>query len=411
MSRRGNGEGTGPYRYRTGAIAWAAQVTVVTPDGKRKRVTVYGATRQECLAKKREKEMQCRRGVTPTARPPKLADYGREWLNETLRHRVTMGTLQETTRASYRDQWERHIVPALGHLRWDELTPRVLRGWLTGLATRPSRRTGKPLKPRSQELAYATLRLAANDAVIEGYITDNPLRLVPGPRAGESEAMALTPGDAQKFFVAALEHPLMGLWVLLMGTGLRIGEALALQWADVNFDEATLTVRRAVARVQLDFDPALGRHPTKLIIKNPKTPRSRARVALPRVVVAALRQHRKHQAETKLRSRHWQDSDLVFTTPIGTLLDHRNVLREVKALAKAAGITEQVHTHELRHTAASLMYAAGADLRAIQAALRHTRLSTTADVYVRVFDEVQRDAADALNTTLERFAGAATEPA
>lgn len=400
MSRRSNGEGTAPYPYRTGKAAWAAQLTVRGIDGRSRRLTVYGATRQECLEKRRRKEAEARRGPTATSRPPTLAAYGRDWLNVTLPAAIAMKRLQPSTRSSYRDVWCRHIEPELGHLRLDELAPPILRAWLLRKASTPTR-LGRPLSADSQRIIFAVLRKALNDAVRDGLIPENPLRRVDGPRGGDRRAAGyLTPQEARDVLAAAKDHRLHALWVLLIAVGLRVGEAVALEWDAVNLDDATVKITRSVGRVRGDFDPGLGRHRTELVLKAPKTPASAATVALPTYAVDALRQHRTRQAAERLASRLWVDNSLVFTTTIGSILESRSVLLQLKGLCRTAGVSHNVRTHDLRHTAASLMLASGVDLRVVGAVLRHTRLSTTSDVYGHVYDEVRREAATAMDRTL-----------
>jgi integrase len=135
---------------------------------------------------------------------------------------------------------------------------------------------------------------------------------------------------------------------------------------------------------------------------------SAATVALPASLVTALQEHAEVQRLERMVAVAWVDPGLVFTTNVGTALEPRNVNRSWAALCAKAGVRE-VRLHDLRHSAASFMFAAGVDLKLVQTTLRHSRLATTADVYAHVLDEVQHQAADRMDGVLRDLG--ATRPA
>jgi integrase len=97
----------------------------------------------------------------------------------------------------------------------------------------------------------------------------------------------------------------------------------------------------------------------------------------------------------------WEDSGLVFTSPIGTPLDPRNVTREFQAMLKATGVS-RVRFHDLRHTAATLLLAQGVDPRTIMETLGHSQISLTMNTYAHVLPTLQADAAAKLDAILTR---------
>jgi integrase len=94
----------------------------------------------------------------------------------------------------------------------------------------------------------------------------------------------------------------------------------------------------------------------------------------------------------------------VFTTSIGTAIEPRNLNRAWHAVCERAGV-RPLRIHDLRHAAASFAYAAGADPKEIQAQLRHTRLSTTTDIYTAVFESVRKGTADRMDGVLRKLGG------
>ena len=131
--------------------------------------------------------------------------------------------------------------------------------------------------------------------------------------------------------------------VLLLTTGLRPEEARALRWDHVDLDAGTVAVWRS--------DRAGG---------DTKTPKSRRTLRLAQIAVDALRQRKAAQAADRLKAGEaWQDTGLVFTTTIGTMLDQHNIRRGFRQITRAAGLGEDWVPRELRHTFVSIMSAGG----------------------------------------------------
>ena len=134
----------------------------------------------------------------------------------------------------------------------------------------------------------------------------------------------------------------------------------------------------------------------------PKSMRSRRLIRMPAVVVAALKAHRTRQLEDRLAAGGaWNDSGFVFTSPIGTALDPRNVMRVFHVLLAGADLPS-VRFHDLRHTAATLFLAQGVDPRTIMETLGHSQISLTLNTYSHVLPALQADAAAKLDAILTR---------
>jgi integrase len=141
---------------------------------------------------------------------------------------------------------------------------------------------------------------------------------------------------------------------------------------------------------------------TTLRTAEPKSLRSRRTIHMPTVVVTALKSHRTQQLKDRLAAGgDWQDSGLVFTSPIGTPLDPRSVTREYRALLAGANLPA-VRFHDLRHTAATLLLAQGVDPRTIMETLGHSQISLTLNTYSHVLPALQQEAADKLDAILSR---------
>jgi integrase len=396
VSKRGNGEGT-VFQRKDGR--WQGQITIAA-DGLQKasRRTVYGKTQREVIDKLRACRDDAASGSVPTGRTLTVAQYGRLWLEGTKRAEVTRGHNSESTLRNYRDLWERHVLPDLGHLRLDQLTPAVLREWLARKATQASAHGGL-LSPNTQARIYAVLRAALNDAVRDDLLKANPLDRVRPPRAGASKVVPLSAEQVAALLRAAADTQLCTLLLLMLATGARPGEALGAAWSDLDLDAGRWHISRALGRVPT----APGARATRLAFTQTKTTASNAIVALPAVAVAELRRHRLQQAQDRLKVGNWLDADLVFATSLGTPLEARNVRRDLGRAASDAGPDRTVRLHDMRHAAASALMAGGVRIEVTSKLLRHTRLATTSDIYSHLLEEVKTDAADVLDRRLQGF--------
>jgi integrase len=167
---------------------------------------------------------------------------------------------------------------------------------------------------------------------------------------------------------------LEALFLLLIDTGLRPGEALALGWSDLDLDASWLRVERGLGRRRMG-------EPWRF--EAPKTSGSRRTVPLPATIIRALRAHRAGQAEERLAAgSSYADLDLAFATPLGGPLDGRNVVnRHFKPMLLRAGLPATVRLYDLRHSAATHMLAGGASVRAVADRLGHASAKMTLDVY------------------------------
>jgi integrase len=195
---------------------------------------------------------------------------------------------------------------------------------------------------------------------------DEVLKVLEGGRS-------LTAGQAKRLLKSVAGDRLEAAYVTMLMVGLRPGETLGLAWEDIDLPNATLRVRRA-----------LRREAGGLVLVEPKTERSRRTLALPSLVVDGLRRHRQRQREEQIAAgASWVDSGLVFTTTRGTPLDPRNFRRYFATLTVAAGLGHW-HPHELRHSAVSLLSAAGVPLEAVADLVGHDSTRMTSGVYRHV---------------------------
>jgi integrase len=179
--------------------------------------------------------------------------------------------------------------------------------------------------------------------------------------------------------------------VVALRTGMRLGELLALRWADMDLEAGALHVRATLRYRNAEtyyFDP-------------PKTPKSRRRVALGPAAREALRRHRARQLEERLAAGQlWRDDDLVFATPNGRAICGNHLAgRDLPALLRRAGLP-RIRFHDLRHTCATLLLRQGVHPLIVSTMLGHSTVAMTLDRYSHVQPDMQRAAVDALDAVL-----------
>lgn len=148
----------------------------------------------------------------------------------------------------------------------------------------------------------------------------------------------------------------------MLTTGLRLGEALALRWQDVDLDGGQLSVSHILQRVDGEFQ-----------LLEPKTASSRRTIRLAAVTMAALRAHRAEQAIVSI-----DGSGLVFPSATGAPIEAGNVRRCFSRLLRRAGFPK-LRVHDLRHSWASIQLAMGTPAKVVQEQLGHSNIGTTMD--------------------------------
>jgi integrase len=210
-------------------------------------------------------------------------------------------------------------------------------------------------------------------------IARNVATLVDLPANDRREMQALTPEQATKFLAAVAGDPWEAFFVLLVLTGLRPGEALGLQWSDLDWSVPCVRVQRALVQGgKLHW---------------PKTKRGRV-VHLLDVVVEALQRHRKAQGAHRLKLGDlYHDQDLVFPCEMGgPVRCPQNIVgRHYKPILKRAGLPN-LRLYDLRHSAATLLFAAGAPTKVVSEVRGHASVNLTQNTYIHVIPGMHQQA-------------------
>lgn len=294
-----------------------------------------------------------------------------EWLRLAAKPRLRPRTFQD-----YQRLLERYVIPAVGNKRLPTLTPVDVQAIYGSMMQRG-------LSARTVRYTHTVFRNALGHAVRRRVLSQNPADFVDLPRLERKEMMALSEDEVRRFLSAARSSRYFVFLNLLVATGLRPGEALALQWSDLDFTEPSLSVVRTVSR------NASGR----VTFAEPKTKRSRRRLPIPESLAALLLD--------SCNDDYSSPDSLVFPTVAGTLLHPDNFPRQhFKRILQQASVPTCVRLYDLRHTHATLLLAAGVHPKIVSERLGHASITLTLDTYSHVLPTMQKDASNRLEAIL-----------
>ncbi|AWI28377.1 tyrosine-type recombinase/integrase [Streptomyces tirandamycinicus] len=376
MARKRNPNGAGSVWQRKDG-RYEGRVYVPQPDGTRRPKTVYGATWDECDAKRQELVLRDRQGVPTPTRSAKLSEWLPYWLEEFVR-----GDRKKTTYAKYETHVRRYLIPQIGSKRLENLGAADVRRMLAAVTVQASAATAKE--------SHRVLRSALTAACREELISRNVVKLVPAPRVQPRELKPWSLEQTTTFLEAARKDPLYTAFVLAVTLGLRRGEILGLRWSDIDLEHRTLTVRNQLQRVQKE-----------LYEDTTKNRRTRA-IPIPLMCVAPLRWQRLGQAGQRVAAgESWHGGDYVFTTRTGRPVEPRNLSRSFERVSDDAGLP-RIRLHDARHGCATLLFAAGVPARVVMEILGHSQIAVTMNIYTHVSDDNRREAMGHMDRLLRR---------
>jgi integrase len=356
----------------------------VGPDpvtGKRRQRTKGGfRTKRECQAALNAAIAAVQGGtfVEPSRRTV------RSFLLEEWLPAVQVANLRPATWENYRIHVQAHIVPVLGTVELQRLSPAHLNAFYRSLLTKGGKE-GRGLASKTVRNIHNVLHRTLKDAVRWGLLVRNVADAADPPKGKSAEIRVWSPAQLRVFLEWVREDDLYAAWLLAATTGMRRGELAGLRWVDVDLDAGRLSVRQPRVVVANVPQPSA-----------PKTARGRRSLALDPVTVVALRRHRAHQHERRLLiGSRYQDSGLVFTWPDGSPIHPLRFSRWFEQHARRAGLPK-IRLHDLRHSYASAALAAGVPAKVISERLGHATIAVTMDIYSHVLPGLDREAADSV---------------
>ena len=407
--------------------------------GKKLRETVTFTPDSGLTPKKREKaveefarqfEEQVKSGVALDGRKITLKDFTERWVNEYASQKLQPGTVEK-----YQAELNDKILPVMGHLKLSELRPATLNAAFVAMTKDGARRDGKPggysraTIKKTQDVLSSVLRTAVEWEIIEKNPMDK-VRSVGEVAADKIEFF--TPEQAATFldfieqpykvkttghkrtddtgkdytvgnYERTIEVPeqLRILFNLAIYAGLRKGELLALEWSDIDFDNDTVTVSKAVSVVA-----------GQQITKEPKTKTSRRTVSIPHSLTLRIKALKVERTKYRLSvGTYWQGAEWLFIQDNGKQMSYstpysafQDTIARYNADKKAGKQLPAIPFHGLRHTSATLLIASKQDVRTVSSRLGHAQASTTMNIYAHALKETDRKAVNALENMLLKHA-------
>jgi integrase len=359
--KRANKEGS-VFQRKDGR--WVGAAITTTVDGRRKRVAVYGRTRQEASQKLVQILAKDAAGARTSDSLIKLADYLDYWLENFIKPNRRPAT------------WEQHemlcrlyLKPALGHHKIRSLSVPQVQTYLNELLA----------NGRSIPLVRAirtTLRAALTRAEREELMMRNVAKLVELPQVERGEIHPWTIDEARAFLLATSDHRLHAAFVLLVFYGMRCGEVLGLRWRDVDFVNHQIHLRQQLQALK---------HGKGMTVGPLKTKASKRDLPLLPTVTAALLAHCQQQAQLRATlgepsNSSADDNEFVFTTSTGRPVNPSSFNHQFKRQCSIHGI-RIITVHHLRHTAATMMKDQGVPARDTQFILGHSTSWVTEQIY------------------------------
>lgn len=373
MAKRGQGEGT--ISKRPDGTWWARITVGRTPDGKQKRKAFYGKTRKEVQEKLTAALNDINNNTYIEPSKMTVEQWMLTWLRDYKKNSV-----KPKTYAAYESHIKNHIVPDLGDCILSQLRNDMVQRFVNNLAE-------KGLKSMTIERVVGTLKTGLMQAVDNELLAKNPASRIKMPMKEERNARVLTIQEQELFIETAKEHRNGEIFILILGTGLRIGEALALTWSDIDFENQILSVNRTQIEYCIHNNGETTYHRE---YSSPKTKAGKRTIPLiPNLIEMLLELKQQRMREKKQFKEAYQDTGLLFCNYYGVSLNYSSVVKKMKSICKKTGL-EGVHPHTLRHTFATRGLENGIDLKVMQELLGHSKISMTADLYTHVLPETKK---------------------
>lgn len=252
--------------------------------------------------------------------------------------------------------------------------------------------TGEKLSGNTQLHYHRFLSSALETAVQWQYIAANPCDRVKAPRAEHKEALSMDQDDVIAYMKALETEPILfrAILTLALCMGPRRGELCALEWPDCDLDAGLLRITRNAVYV-----PGQG-----IIDDTPKTRSSIRTLRMPALCVEVMREYKAWQDAQRIGCGDaWRGSTRVFTTGDGGDLHPDTLSKWAHGFVRRHDLPP-VTLHGLRHTNASLMIAAGTDVRTVAGRLGHAQTSTTTNIYAHLIQAADAAAAENIDDFL-----------
>lgn len=382
--KRANGEGTIKKRKNG---TWEGQyVAGKDENGKVIRRSIYGRTQKEVAQKLTAVLNDMNTGTYIEPDKMTVSEWCKIWLKE------YNSNVKSSTLAQYSYLNRCHITPKIGTIRLQKVTAPQLQKFI-------NERHESGLSPKSCRNLHGVLHKIFNQAVLCGYIKNNPVVAVQLPKVQKKEMQTITGENLKKFLQEIKGKQYCDLFTVALFSGMRESELIGLTWDCIDFEKRIIRIEKQLKR-ERQADGG-----NKYIFDTLKNGKTRVISPAP-LVFEVLHRVKAEQAKNRLQcpSMYSNESNLVFTSELGKHLSPVTVYGCFKRRVSAIGLPS-VRFHDLRHTYATLALQNGDDLKTVSESLGHFSASFTADVYAHVTEKMRKDSADRMQRFYDSISG------
>ena len=303
----------------------------------------------------------------------KYIDWLIQWLENYIRPSVKVRTFER-----YKLIVEQHIKDKIGGMELNDLSPLILQPLITELLQGGNKKTGKGLSASSVNAVISVIQSSLKTAHFLGLTKEYTADKLKRPKLMEKrvECFSLTEQKRiEQAIMSGKKDKLYGI-LLCLYSGLRIGELIALQWSDIDFEKGILTVSKSCHDGK-----------TRLIIDEPKTATSRRMIPLPKQLLPILRSVKKRSDSSSVVSAN------------GSAVSVRSYQRSFELLLKKLKIPHKGF-HSLRHTFATRAIECGMDVKTLSEILGHKNPTVTLNRYAHSLMEHKKEMMNRLGKLL-----------
>lgn len=376
---------TGHLREKNTKRGKSYQIVIEFPTqtGKRNRKfkTVY------CTKKKAQKILndmiyEYEHGTYVEPSKTTIEKFLKEWMET-----YVIPNKSPTTYENYQKIINRYICPILGNYTLEDLTPIMVQKWVNSLANGDYIDARKPLKPQTVKNIFLILHSSMEKAIELKLITESPCTYTTLPKLVKYNAQIFDEEELQKFLTALkgteLETPLL----IILSCGLRRGEALALKWSSIDWQNKKIHITESIVQTPSK----------KILTKEPKSKAGIRSIVMPNQLYEYLKLEYERR---KLLDKHFSEDDYIIHAKSSKQPCKPDSLsKKFKCFLKRNNLKD-IRLHDLRHECASLLLKSGVNPRVAKDILGHSTVSITLDTYSHVLKSVENDAAEKLNQQL-----------
>ncbi|AEN91942.1 Lambda integrase-like protein(Phage) [Priestia megaterium WSH-002] len=355
--------------------------------GKRKTTTRRGfKTKKEAQIAAGKLEQELLSGTSLTNSTITFNETFAQWFSNHSK------TIKPSTKKSIESKFKKHILPRFGKLKINEITRPYCQQMINEIAE--SIKSVNDIKIQANQVFKYAVKM--------DIIQKNPLEYVSIPKqqrdlinedTHENERNYWKKDEVKRFLSITKEQLSLRdhtLFHLLIYTGARKGELLALKWDDINFETGSIRLTKT-----------LFHNEGKFIFQTSKTRESKRLISLDTKTLSLLKKWRVEQIQANLANKgSTKESKIVFTRDDGSPMRLAYLNDKLGALIKRYKLHE-VTIHGLRHTHASLLFEAGASIKEVQERLGHSDIQMTMNIYTHVTDDLKEQTAEKFQRYIE----------